>query len=209
MIDRIYRIYRLIMGRNRDPIHPMMTRHCEEVTSHYVTVWGNQPTVKRWQIGPTAELPDGFCVLEFPPTKTRPMWAYATCCMSHHGDTDRLELHLFSPVQYEPHVELLTVICHYHQTGSSLGLGHTVNFGRPWMDGSTCDHGLISLPYVDGPKLEHWGSTTAGTYVRFLWILPITNAEREYKKAFGVEALESKFDEPPVEFLNPVRQSVV
>lgn len=43
---------------------------------------------------------------------------------------------------------------HFHRTGSALGLGHTVNFGRPWLPGSSCTHGLVSLPYLFGPELE-------------------------------------------------------
>jgi hypothetical protein len=186
-----------------------MSGHYNEVASHYVSVWGNQPTIKRWTIGPTSDLPPAFCVLEFPPSKAKPLWAYATCCMSQIEDTDRLELHLFSPIQYEPHVELLTVVCHYHRTGRPLGLGHKVNFGRPWMDRSKCDHGLISLPYVDGPKLEHCGSVAASTFVRFLWLLPITAAERDYQCTSGLEALETKFDEAEIDFADPARPSVV
>jgi hypothetical protein len=48
----------------------------------------------------------------------------------------------------------VTAIAHFHRTGSALGLGHTVNFGRPWLPTSSCTHGLGSLPYLDGPDLE-------------------------------------------------------
>ena len=128
--------------------------------------------------------------------------------MTQSDDASRLELHLFSPVQTEDNVELLTVIAHYHRTGSMLALGHTVNFGRPWLPGSVCEYGLISLPYLDGPKLEHF-YTDDGSSVRFLWLLPITKAERDYKKSFGLEELERRFDAASVDYLNPNRQSVV
>jgi len=129
--------------------------------------------------------------------------------MSQPVDKKRLELHLFSPVQHEAHVELLTVIAHYHRTGNMLALGHTVNFGKPWFSGSSCDHGLISLPYLDGPSLEHLRTNNSEHDVQFLWLLPITKSERDYKKAHGIEALEQRFDDISVDYLNPTRQSVV
>ena len=82
------------------------------------------------------------------------MWTYATICMSQPDDADCLELHMFAPKLNDRMAELLVATAHYHRTGQSLGLGHSVNFGMPWWDGSSCDRGLISLPYLDGPKLE-------------------------------------------------------
>lgn len=101
--------------------------------------------------GPAWQLPPGFRVLVFRPNERRKMWTYASCGMSQQSDAVPLELHLFSPVQTDLHVELLTAIAHYHVTGEYLDLGHTVNFGRGWLPGSQC---LISLPYLDGPTLE-------------------------------------------------------
>jgi len=125
--------------------------------------------------------------------------------MSQQNDAPALELHLFSPMRTESHIELLTVIAHYHLTGEYLDVGHTVNFGRPWLPESRCDHGLISLPYLDGPKLEwlDW----AGNKIRFLWLVPISAAEVEYKKLHGLEALEARFEECRFDYLNPLRKS--
>jgi hypothetical protein len=129
--------------------------------------------------------------------------------MSQPADSSRLELHLFSPVQNEDHVELLTVIAHYHRTGNTLALGHSVNFGRPWFRESSCDYGLISLPYLDGPSLEHLRTDKSELDVQFLWLMPITKAERDYKKAQGIEALEQRFEDIGVDYLNPTRPSAV
>jgi hypothetical protein len=89
------------------------------------------------------------------------MWTYATSGMSRPGDATPLELHLFSPERSEQLVELLMAIAHYHRTGSTLGLGASVNFGRPWLSGSDCSFGLISLPYLDGPALENFAAAWA------------------------------------------------
>lgn len=165
--------------------------------------------VRRWDKRPVSRLPPSFCVLEFPLMESKGAWIYATCCMSEETESEPLELFLYSPVQSELHVELLTVICDFHRTGHLLGLGHTVNLGRPWLPGLRCDHGLISLPYLEGPKLEYHLMDGADKPVRFLWLLPITAAEREYKVEVGLDALECKFQEGPLDFLNPFRASVV
>jgi len=136
------------------------------------------------------------------------MTAYATRCMSQLEDEERLELHLLTRRDDDlapALVELLTVTAHYHRTGSSLGLGHTVNFGRPWRPGSACTHGLISLPYLDGPRLE-W---LLEPRVRFLWLVPITASELLFKKQHGLEALEERFEAAQFDFLDPLRASVV
>jgi hypothetical protein len=135
------------------------------------------------------------------------MWAYATCCMSQPGEENALELHLLGASREgeESLVELMTAIAHYHRAGHQLGLGHTVNFGRPWLPGSRCVYGLVSLPYLDGPALE-W---LEAPRVRFLWLVPITAAELEFKKRFGLEALEQRFEEQQFDFSDPKRPSVV
>jgi hypothetical protein len=186
-----------------------MSTYYQDVISHYVSVWHSAPAVRRVMRGRVKELPRSFRVLEFSPTRSRGFWTYATCCMSEEADAEPLELHLLSPIQYQAHVDLLAAVCHYHRTGCRLGLGHTVNFGIPWLDGSECEYALISLPYLDGPVLEWQTSSTPGRAGRFLWLLPITLAEREYKMSFGLEALEQRFDEVEVDYLNPSRQSVV
>jgi hypothetical protein len=137
------------------------------------------------------------------------MWIYATCGMGLCGATNPIELHLFSPRQCELLIELLTVIAHYHCTDRSLGLGHTVNFGRPWLPDSKCDYGLISLPYLDGPALERFNDEETDMTVECLWLIPIAKSERDYTKKNGLEALESKFEEYRFDYLDPARPSVV
>jgi hypothetical protein len=179
----------------------------DELVAHYVACWGGEPVVKRWEHGPFWEMPAVFSVLEFSPGRERKMWTYATCAMSLPADDARLELHLFSPVQSERHVEMLTVVAHYHRTGSRLGLGHTVNFGRPWLPQSSCDHGLISRPYLDGPRLEQFQSQAG--LVECLWLLPITQAERQFKIDHGLEALEKRFEAAKFNYIDPLRTGVV
>lgn len=179
------------------------------ITGHYSSNWSGSPTVRHWERGPRDQLPAGFHVLEFGPTATRAAWTYATCGMSTTDDANPLEVHLLSPIASMQHVELLTVLAHYHHTCAAVHLGDSVNFGRPWLDRSLCEFGLISLPYLDGPQLEILIDPESGRTIRCLWLLPITRRERDYKASNGLEALESLFDIVGLDYLNPDRASVV
>jgi suppressor of fused protein SUFU len=45
--------------------------------------------------------------------------------------------------------------------------------------------------------------------VDVLWLLPITQAERDFKVAHGLEALEQRFDNSALEYWDICRKSVV
>jgi hypothetical protein len=182
----------------------VVSGYVRKVIEHYRRSWGEVAEIAQWPQGPMLHLKPDFRVAIFVPRPGRNMWSYATCGMSSPADDTGLELHIFSPRNDRSIVELLTIVAHYHQSSATLGLGHTVNFGRPWLDASACTHGLISLPYLDGPKLE-WLEEA----IRFLWLVPITEEEREYKKAVGLEGLEVRFEAAQFNYLDPNRPSVV
>jgi hypothetical protein len=177
----------------------------EELSSHYAAIWGEERTPHTWNRGPS--LPQECRVFEFAPSDKAFCWVYATCSMTPRAESTLLELFLLSPSRCQLHVELLTAIAHYHQTGARLDLGHTVNFGRPWLEGSRCSFGLISLPYLFGPQLEK--ARVAGRDARVLWLLPITSEERAFKIASGLSALEELFEAQHFDYLDPMRRSVV
>lgn len=175
--------------------------------NHYLSIWGSNCRECVWDQGPVNELDPAFRVLEFPPMPNRTHWVYATCFMSDPTDSKAIELHLLSATQNKSLVELLTVVAHFHKTGAPLSLGHTVNFGRPFLDESTLTHGLISLPYLNGPTLEH--ADNASVLSQFLWLIPISKAERDFKTAHGLDALEECFEKANFNYLDPKRPSVV
>ena len=177
------------------------------IAEHYAKVLGAEGMPTTWKLGTQGRMPSTFEVLVFEPTSTRAAWTYATNGMSQQHDGVAVELHLFSPIKTGSHVELLTALAHYHLTGEYLDLGHTVNFGRPWLPGSRCDRGLISLPYLDGPQLE-WIEADSRR-IRFLWLIPVTAIEVEFKEANGLEALEERFESSSFNYLDPTRESVV
>lgn len=184
-----------------------LTTYASLIESHYARTLGSPIERIRRSKGPVHDLPREFYVLLIP--RLTDIITYATCCMSLQNDKERLELHILAKQgdigQPDDIVELLTAIAHYHRTGESLGLGHTINFGRPWLRGSACTHGVISLPYLDGPSLE-WLDVPP---IRFLWLIPITEAELHFKKQHGLEALERLFEQTQFDFLDELRSSVV
>ena len=182
------------------------TDYAQSIDRHYTHLWTAPAEAVRLDKGPIGELPEEFRVLLF--NRTPEMMAFATRGMSQPDDKVRLEIHLLSRPSEKGNidlVEILTAAAHYHRTECPLGLGHSVNFGRSLIPGSVCDHGILSLPYLDGPKLE-WLDNPE---VRFLWLLPVTRAEVAFKKAHGLEALERRFEEVKFDYLDPFRASVV
>lgn len=179
----------------------------DNIKAHYIKNWKTEPNIFYWDKGPAHELPYQFRVLEFEPTEHRKMWTYSTCCMSQESDSLGIELHLFSARKDEGLIELLTVTAHYHRTGHFLALSDTVNWGQPWQGNSICRHGLISLPYLDGPDLENLEFDNR--IIKFYWLIPITKAEVEFKKEQGINALETEFEKQGVDYLNNDRVSIV
>lgn len=183
-----------------------MSQYREAQLHHYARTWNADPEIVPFSKGPISDLPPDFTVVRFAPHANRKLWTYATVCMSQTTDADPLELHMFSQTSADELVELLFAVAHYHRTGASLRLHHSVNFGRPWLPGSLCDRGLISLPYLDGLKLERmqFGSKQA----KFLWLIPITTIELEYRRINGTDALERRFEDSQFDYSDPYRASV-
>lgn len=178
--------------------------YADSIADHYEGCWARSVGRMRLMEGPHDDLPTDFNVLVLPRAGTI---AHATVCMSQPEDDERLELHTLTRGESNavPEiVELLTAIAHYHRTGRRLGLGHTVNVGRPWVPGSNCTRGLVSLPYLDGPTLE-WSTEPR---VRFLWLVPVTEEEVELKMQRGLEALEQRFENAGCDLLDLTRRSV-
>jgi hypothetical protein len=176
----------------------------DEIEAHYVSCWGSPGVPCLFGKGPINELPPNFAVLKFPPRPERAMWTYATRCMSQPNDDRPLELHCFSARDDFGLVELLYATAYFHRTTARLDLGQTVNFGRAWSPGSNLTFGLVSLPYLDGPSLE----CASSIRTRFLWLLPVYEAEVAFKRTAGLEALEVAFEQANFDYLDAQRPSV-
>lgn len=184
----------------------MSEEYSKNIKMHYEECWGAKCERIAVTEGPIWDLPKDFLILRFPPREVRTMWTYATQCMSQPGDSVPLELHMFTDTKRDEVAEILVATAHYHRTGKRLGLGHTVNFGQPWLPGSRADHGLLSRPYLDGPKLEFLQLDPGR--VRFLWLIPVTSSEVQFAQRCTVEELEERFEATKFDYLDPLRPPV-
>jgi hypothetical protein len=161
--------------------------------------------------GPIHENVPNLHIIRLSPAADEEGWLYVTAGLwdaiqrEGHG----LEFILLAPQASDVHTETLTMVAFYHATGGEyeLDLGHTMPIGRPWLPGATCDHLLVSLPYPWGPDLEE--CPLSGGHARILWLLPITKAERDFKVANGLEALEQRLEAEAIIPADPQRASVI
>jgi len=185
-----------------------MSQYSTALMQHYEGIWNCEgrvticpPTGRIVQVNPDFEL------LEIAPGNSRVLWTYATVGMTGEVGDASLELHTFSSAQNVTWLRILESVAYFHLTAARLGLGHTVNFGVELSPGSSLTHGLISLPYLDGPALENFSFQDRS--IRCLWLIPVTKSEVEYRKKHGLEALEEIFQKATLDFANPFRESVI
>ena len=178
-----------------------------DLQRHLESHWQTPGRRIRWELGPVEKLHPDFRVVEFEPDGKYDCWVYATLGMSLGLTGEAVELHMFAPRADMDVVELLVAAASYHRNVGPLDVYHTVNFGRPWLDASRCDHGYISLPYLDGVELQLL--RTAAGEVGNYWLLPITEAERDFKMEAGAQELENLFEAHELDYLDPGRPSCV
>lgn len=181
--------------------------HIKGIIQHYQDMWGTSFTEKRSKDSAMNALDPGFRVLEYTNLPDRPEWAYATCGMSLAKNPKPIEIHLFSMKRDRKLVDLLSSIAYGYRNGDAMEVNDIVDFGRPWHKNSICDHGLVSLPFPDGAKMEVEKIQGKNTF--FYWMIPITKREAEYKENWGIYDLNLVFDEPPLDYMNVKRVSAV
>ena len=181
------------------------------IFAHVQSFWPNSTIVREHRNdGPIQDNVPGFQVLRLTSrTPQRPV-IYMTygCFVIEPIQHIKHEFFLVSPAEERRQVETLTMLANFHADERyRLDVGSIVDIGDPWMEGSKCDHLLISIPYPYGLKLE-W-LKLPDICVRFLWALPITQREAAFAELNGVEALEQRFDAAKLDYMNPGRSSVV
>ena len=180
----------------------------KEILKHYGSVWNlSEYYFINLEEGPMKEFDPNFTVLVIPLNEKREFWTYATLGMSNSKIEPYIEFHLFGENEDDSLSEILTAVAYYYMTGNKLSLDDTVNFGRPWQNGSTCEYGLVSLPYLDGTSLEKLLIDNVTVYC--YWLIPITEKERNYRWSSGIEKLEERFESNQVDYIDPYRNSVV
>ncbi|OWP62152.1 hypothetical protein CDA63_15575 [Hymenobacter amundsenii] len=186
----------------------MSFEYTETCRQHYEEYFGQLGRKIIWSKGPVGKLHPYFYVIEFAPSEAHETWRYCTVGMSlDQPKYAAIELFVLSPYQDESIAELLVACASFHRNDAILDLNHTVNIGRPWLSDSICDHAFVSLPYLHGEALEllYLGDDLTHYY----WLIPITEAERDFKINHGTEALEQLFEDEGLDYLNPMRNSLV
>lgn len=179
----------------------------KEIVNHYKKNWSlDNAYFISLEEGPMKSYNPHFTIMVNPPTEQRKMWTYATVGMSDTKD-EPIELHLFSDRENDDIAELLTVVAYYKLTENKIGLDDTVYFGKPFVINSNCEYGLISLPYLDGSKLENL--KIGNKEISFYWLIPITKRERDFRWNDGIDKLEELFETKQFNYLNPYRKSLV
>lgn len=176
---------------------------------HYVLFFnGHIFSSWTWELGPIKEIAPWFHVLRFAPGPKTELWSYVTMGASLLGNTDKshIEFLLLTDHENPRAIELLAMVSHYHHK-QQLGVFHSLPIGQPWLEDATCDHFLVSYPYPFGEELEI--CNISDFHVHTFWLLPITKSEYEYKKAYGVDALEQMFDDAAIEYWDLKRRPVV
>lgn len=183
--------------------------HFDTVEKHIREFFADHSvTEHQWPFGPVHEAMPEFRVLCAAPGNHTPCWTYLSVGASsiENKELGLLEFFIISPVEHLRNVELVTMAAWYHKT-NKLGHGHTFPIGEPWLEDSHCDHMLISTPYPFGPDLEICNCPNG--HIHLFWLLPITEAERDYKVAHGLESLEQLFEDAGLEYWNVSRPSVI
>ena len=180
----------------------------EKILKHLHWFWPNHTIeVFRWEHGPVLELVDTFRVGRISPRSADEPWIYISLNASElRGAHDSTEFVILSPIEDMIHIETLAVTAFYN-VSYPLTLGKVIDVGKPWLQNSRMHHFLVSLPYPYGPAFE-WCTLSDTEKVRFLWLLPVTEEEADFAKAYGVEALERRFDQEEINAVDPERQSV-
>ena len=180
----------------------------EEIVKHYQTFFeGHESKLLCWTLGPINDVVSHFEVIRFAPGNKINLWIYCSVGAStiKHNESGLHEFVIVSPIESDRVVEMLAMVTYYH-SNHNRGFGHTLPIGEPWLENSKCTNWLVSLPYPFGEELEIM--PVGNTHAHVAWLLPITDAEREFKVQNGLEALEQKFDDAELEYWQINRVSV-
>jgi hypothetical protein len=186
-----------------EEVYPALVQHIQSFFKGHACELLHAPP------GPNQRVLPRLHVMRVGPGPRMPHWTYLTVGV---WEVDRdsgggLELfHIVDRQDDEKNVLRLAMTAYYHH-GNHLGEGHTFPLGEPWEPGSALDHMLVSVPYTYGPDLEV--CEVPGGHVHFLWLLPITRAEKDFRRTDGLDALEDRFEDGGLEYWNAHRRSMV
>jgi hypothetical protein len=175
------------------------------VRQHVEAFFDREGEELTWPHGAAAHRMGPFRVLQVPPNDRTHLWTYSSVGAFALRDPC-IELLLVTEERTSRGVELVTIAAAFHQA-NGLRPGDRLPIGEPWLPGATCDAFLVSAAPPFGPTLER---ARGGAHpIRVLWLLPITPAERRFAADHGVNELELRLDDAPLEYWRRDRASVV
>ena len=164
-----------------------------------------------WTLGEWSREHPEFRVLELAPAGREP-WIYVSAGAAHLRSFGGVghEFVIRTLQQERLMVELLAMVASYSTRADHGGLhdGHTVPIGHPWVEGGEADHLYLNKPYFvsrDFAMLRIDDSLR----VQFLWLVPITEREKEWRHEHGQEAFEQRLEDHAVTPEDPTRRSTV
>ena len=190
-----------------------MPTHLEIDTAvrwHIEKVWpGRAIESFLWTLGRRTP---NFQVYRVAPKKPDDAWVYISsgAWQAETREVPRYEFFLLSPTESPAHVETLAMLTSFHSSNLyNVEPGKIVDIGRAWMDGATCDHLLVSMPYPVGSDFEYLKMPNSSLEIRFLWLMPLTSDEAAFARENGVEAVEQKLEAAGANYLDTKRKSVI
>jgi hypothetical protein len=184
----------------------------DELLAHYRRVWPDRNvTSVHWTPEHMAtRLPD-LHIAKVEPAQPGEAWVFATIGAWRATESTDHGLEFVAVARSEA----AAVMTHlgqlaYYQAGppeNRLGVGHTLGIGEGWIPGSPLDALLISLPYLWGPSLEH--CQLKGRHIQVLWVIPVYESERAFGREHGLDALEQRFEDLSLDYVDPFRKPVV
>lgn len=204
---------------NITPKYAAIEETRQRLKKHIDSFWpDNSKECLAYVEGPLKDLLPDWQVMEIAPKDAGTPWVYITLgswetTKNVVGEFGKygLEFFIASPKQDLTHVSTLAMVAFYHANPKyRIKLGDTLEIGYEWLEKSSCDHFLVSLPYPFPPDLET--IKINDIYVSFWWLVPITKSEAQYAQTNGDEALWKKFDELGLghsDFLEVSRRSAV
>lgn len=184
--------------------------------AHINSIWPENPKEEYvHKEGPMKIMLPNWRVIEIAPLKAKDPWVYVslgtwevTKDELYEKGRYGLDFLITSPERNLRHVKTLAMTAVYHaEPNTRINLHQVIDIGEPWMEGSWCNHFIVTLPYLFPHELET--ILINDIYISFWWLVPITKQEAGYAEKHGVEALEELFEKKGVYVMNPKRKSAV
>jgi hypothetical protein len=164
-----------------------------------------------WTLGSWAREHPEFRVLEHAPSGRAQPWIYVSAGTAHLRSVGGVghEYVIRTRTQEKLMVELLAMVASYSvREDGGLHDGHTVPIGRSWVEGAEADHLYVNKPYFACPDFAALRIDDSFT-VQFLWLVPITEREKEWRHEHGQEDFEQLLEDYEVTPEDPTRRSAV